>query len=65
VSDPAFEAADHRATDAYLRGEAKEGAGMGGALAQLSDSDVSLATLHDRIGTVTDRLLAEREATPP
>lgn len=65
ASDPAFEAADHRATDAYLRGEAKEGAGMGGALALLADSDVSLAAMHDRIGTVYDRLLAEREATTP
>jgi uncharacterized protein (TIGR00303 family) len=65
VTDPAFETADHPATDAFLRGEAKEGAGMGGALDLFAESDHSLSTLHDRIERVYDRLLADREATAP
>ena len=65
VTDPDFAAADHPATDAYLRGEAKEGAGMGGALHLLADSDVSQDALHDQIARVYDRLLADREATAP
>jgi uncharacterized protein (TIGR00303 family) len=65
VTDPGFETVDHSATNAYLRGEAKEGAGMGGGLHLLADSDVPLSALHDRIARVYDRLLADREATTP
>jgi len=32
VTDPGFDRADHPALDGYVRGEAKEGVGMGGAL---------------------------------
>jgi uncharacterized protein (TIGR00303 family) len=64
VTDPQLAAADHPATDAYLRGEAKEGAGMGGALRLFADSGVPTAALHDRIETVYDRLLADRAEGP-
>ncbi|MFB6069231.1 MAG: nicotinate mononucleotide-dependent phosphoribosyltransferase CobT [Halobacterium sp.] len=64
VTDPAFAAADHPAMDAYVRGEAKEGVGMGGALA-LATGDVvgrapavDLCALRDRVVTVYDRLLS-------
>lgn len=46
--------------EAYLRGEAKEGVGMGGALDLIAESpDHEMNALHDRIATVYDRLLAD------
>lgn len=57
VTDPGFRRRDHPAMDAFVAGEAKEGAGMGGALALLEREGESLSTLHDRIATVYDRLL--------
>ncbi|WP_435065205.1 nicotinate mononucleotide-dependent phosphoribosyltransferase CobT [Halobaculum sp. EA56] len=67
VTDPEFEAEDHPATDAYLAGEAKEGAGMGGALHLVEESgaDVSMAALRARIVDVYDRLLAAAPEAGP
>ena len=45
---------------AYARGEAKEGVGMGGALALAERAGVADAAVRDRIAAATDRLLAER-----
>lgn len=60
TTDPKFEARDHPAMEAYLRGEAKEGVGMGGALDLVAASpDLEMSALHDRIATVYDRLLAD------
>ena len=56
ATDPCFEAASHPAMDAYVAGEAKEGVGMGGALALAARAGVSMAVLRDRITTVYDRL---------
>jgi uncharacterized protein (TIGR00303 family) len=56
VTDPAFECADHPAMDAYLAGEAKEGVGMGGALA-LAAPELLWTDLHERIVTVFDRVV--------
>jgi uncharacterized protein (TIGR00303 family) len=58
VTDPEFDERDHPATDAYVRGEAKEGVGMGGALALTVGSTKDMRTLSDRVVTVYDRLLA-------
>jgi uncharacterized protein (TIGR00303 family) len=63
VTDPGFDARDHPAMDAYLAGEAKEGVGMGGALALVDRADVSMASLRERIVTVYDRLVTDR--SPP
>jgi uncharacterized protein (TIGR00303 family) len=60
ATDPAFGAGDHPAMRAYARGEAKEGVGMGGALAVADRADVSDAELRERVAAITDRLLAER-----
>ncbi|WP_435074845.1 nicotinate-nucleotide--dimethylbenzimidazole phosphoribosyltransferase [Halorubrum sp. HHNYT27] len=60
ATDPAFGASDHPAMRAYARGEAKEGVGMGGALALAERADVSNADLRERVAAVTDQLLAER-----
>lgn len=60
TTDPEFEARDHPAMEAYLRGEAKEGVGMGGALGLIAESpDLKMSALHNRIATVYDRLLAD------
>ncbi|ELZ48060.1 hypothetical protein C465_10132 [Halorubrum distributum JCM 9100] len=60
AADPGFGESDHPALTAYARGEAKEGVGMGGALALADRAGVADAAVRDRIAAVTDRLLAER-----
>lgn len=57
VTDPGFEQVDHPATNAYVAGEAKEGVGMGGALALADDLAVPMADVREQVLTVTDRLL--------
>ncbi len=62
VTDPEFTRRDHPALIGYRNGEAKEGVGMGGALWLLADEyqeDQSIATLHDQIITVYERLTAD------
>lgn len=59
VTDPCFNEKDHPAMQAFVRGEAKEGVGMGGALALLNRShDVS--SVHTYIEDVYERLIAEK-----
>ncbi|WP_313692269.1 nicotinate-nucleotide--dimethylbenzimidazole phosphoribosyltransferase [Halorarum halobium] len=65
VTDPGFDRLEHPATDAYVAGEAKEGVGMGGALALVAESGVPMAVLRERIVTVYDRLLADAPAVEP
>ena len=61
ATDPGFGESDHPAMAAYARGEAKEGVGMGGALALSERAGVPPADVRDRVASITDRLLAERE----
>ncbi|QUO47643.1 MULTISPECIES: nicotinate-nucleotide--dimethylbenzimidazole phosphoribosyltransferase [Halorubrum] len=63
AADPGFAEGDHPALAAYARGEAKEGVGMGGALALAERAGVADAAIRDRIAAVTDRLLADRAGT--
>ncbi len=63
ASDPGFDAGDTPAMRAYARGEAKEGVGMGGALALADRAGLSDATVRGRTAAVTDRLLAARAGT--
>lgn len=66
VTDPGFEAVDHPATNAYVAGEAKEGVGMGGALALADELSLPMADVRDRILAVYDRLLeADGAETEP
>ncbi|MFB6299473.1 MAG: nicotinate-nucleotide--dimethylbenzimidazole phosphoribosyltransferase [Halobacteriales archaeon] len=58
VTDPGFDASDHVAMARYAAGEAKEGVGMGGALALVEESTTSMATVRERITAVYDQLLA-------
>lgn len=59
VTDPGFDGRDHPAMDAYVAGEAKEGVGMGGALALADRADVPMAEVRDRVVAVYDRLVAD------
>lgn len=59
VTDPGFDRVSHPAMDAYVAGEAKEGVGMGGALALAAAADVSMAAVREKIVTVSDRLVGE------
>jgi uncharacterized protein (TIGR00303 family) len=49
VTDPGFERSDHVAMERFRAGEAKEGVGMGGALALAEQGDVSSRAVRDRI----------------
>ena len=63
VSDPGF-TDDHPAMGAYNAGEAKEGVGMGGALALAERSELPMSDVRDTLVDVYDRLFegTEREA---
>lgn len=65
VTDPGFDRRDHPATDAYAAGEAKEGVGMGGALALADRAGVPMAAVRDRTVALYDRLLAESPTPGP
>lgn len=59
VTNPGFDRRDHPAMTAYARGEAKEGVGMGGALAVAAHRGVAMAEVRERVRVVYDRLLEE------
>lgn len=61
VTDPGFEQSNHPAMDAYVAGEAKEGVGMGGALALAEQAGVSMTRLRERVIDVYDRLLGTED----
>lgn len=46
VTDPGFDQTDHPALDGYVRGEAKEGVGMGGALRLADRRDVPMTDVR-------------------
>lgn len=56
VTDPGFDAADHVSMQRYAAGEAKEGVGMGGALALADREGVSMTAVRERIVDVYDAL---------
>jgi uncharacterized protein (TIGR00303 family) len=64
VTDPGFARREHPAMRAYARGEAKEGVGMGGALALAADADLGMAAVRGQVRTIYDRLLAGDSGTP-
>jgi uncharacterized protein (TIGR00303 family) len=64
VTDPGF-TDDHPAMAAYNAGEAKEGVGMGGALALADRAAVPMAEIREGIREVYDRLLAEADREVP
>lgn len=59
VTDPGFEHIDHPGMNAYIRGEVKEGAGMGGGLALAERFGVSMTVLRTQISQLYDDLLVD------
>ena len=59
ATDPGFDAVDHPALNAYERGEAKEGVGLGGALGLADRAGVPMAEVRERTIQVYDRLVEE------
>lgn len=57
VTDPGFESSDHPAMAAYVAGEAKEGVGMGSALALADRAGLSTAEVRESVVDVYDRLV--------
>jgi uncharacterized protein (TIGR00303 family) len=64
TADPGF-TDDHPAMAAYNRGEAKEGVGMGGALALADRAGLPMADVRDGVREVYDRLLADADREVP
>ncbi|MDS0258190.1 TIGR00303 family protein [Haloarcula sp. S1CR25-12] len=63
VTDPGFDASDHVAMERFVAGEAKEGVGMGGALALADRAGLGMAEVRDRFAAVYDDLV-DPEPTP-
>ena len=59
VTDPGFDASDHVAMERFVAGEAKEGVGMGGALAIADRAGVGMAEVRERFATMYEDLLAD------
>ena len=64
VTDPGFDAEDHPGMGRFVAGEAKEGVGMGGALALARRASVPMAEVRGAVATVYERLVGETEAAP-
>jgi uncharacterized protein (TIGR00303 family) len=65
ITDPGFDRRSHPALDAYVAGEAKEGVGMGGALALADRAGIPMADVRDRTVAINDRLLATEPRAEP
>ncbi|MFB6141956.1 MAG: hypothetical protein ABEJ30_01285 [Halorientalis sp.] len=50
---------------AYEAGEAKEGVGMGGALALAAEAGLPTARVHERVRRVYDRLVGDSAPAMP
>ncbi|USZ69240.1 TIGR00303 family protein [Halorussus salilacus] len=61
VTDPGFGESDHVAMRRYAEGEAKEGVGMGGALALAEREEIGMARVREEIRETYDDLLDARE----
>ena len=60
ITDPGFHRRNHSAMNPYIAGEAKEGVGMGGALALADRADVSMADVREQVVAVYDRLVVNK-----
>jgi uncharacterized protein (TIGR00303 family) len=61
VTDPGFGDSDHPSMARFAAGEAKEGVGMGGALALAERADVPMARVREQVRSVYDDLLDGEE----
>ena len=62
VTDPGFGASDHVAMQRFVAGEAKEGVGMGGALALAEQAGIPMADVRERFAAVYDDLVDDAPA---
>ncbi|NHN47954.1 TIGR00303 family protein [Halostella sp. JP-L12] len=62
VTDPGFDESGHVAMERYVAGEAKEGVGMGGALALADRAGVPTAEVRERVEAVYENLLGDESA---
>lgn len=60
VTDPGFKDTDHPSMEAYVAGEAKEGAGIGGGLALAAHDGISMADIR---GSIVERYAVLLEKT--
>jgi uncharacterized protein (TIGR00303 family) len=65
VTDPGFDASDHVAMRRYAAGEAKEGVGMGGALALADRAGIPMARVRERVQTVYDDVRDDQQSGVP
>jgi uncharacterized protein (TIGR00303 family) len=65
VTDPGFDESDNPALAGYVAGEAKEGVGMGGALALADERGVSSAAVRDRTVAVYEELVSDAPTAEP
>lgn len=61
VTDPEFDGSNHPAMQRYLEGEAKEGVGMGGALALAAEAGIPMARVRESLETVYHSLLEDSD----
>lgn len=59
VTDPGFGESDHPAMETYAAGEAKEGVGMGGALALAARAGIPMEDVRERVATIADELVED------
>ncbi|MFB6224235.1 MAG: nicotinate-nucleotide--dimethylbenzimidazole phosphoribosyltransferase [Haloarcula sp.] len=62
VTDPGFGQSDHVAMERFVAGEAKEGVGMGGALALADRAGVPMAEVRNRFAAIYDDLIGNEVA---
>lgn len=60
ITDPGFHRRNHPAMNAYVAGEAKEGVGMGGALALADRVGVSMADVREQVVAVYDNIMVDK-----
>ncbi|WP_336339282.1 nicotinate-nucleotide--dimethylbenzimidazole phosphoribosyltransferase [Haloarcula brevis] len=65
VTDPGFDRSDHVAMERFVAGEAKEGVGMGGALALADRAGVPMAEVRERFAAVYDGLIGDAPTATP
>lgn len=65
VTDPGFAESDHVAMRRYAAGEAKEGVGMGGALALAERDGLAMARVRERVRAVYDQLVDAEDRDSP
>ncbi|WP_135302579.1 nicotinate mononucleotide-dependent phosphoribosyltransferase CobT [Haloarcula amylovorans] len=65
VTDPGFAESDHVAMERFVAGEAKEGVGMGGALALADRAGIPMTDVRERFAAVYDDLLDSAVGASP